>query len=80
MTRKKMNFQTHNDLQASHVIAIFAAFKKLSQKRSNQVKDFVFITLLKNSGGRGGGGGGGGAGPPPAPPPPQVPSYSTANR
>ena len=54
MTRKKMNFQTHNDLQASHVIAIFVAFKKLSQKRSNQVKDFVFITLLKNSGGRGG--------------------------
>ena len=64
MTRKKMNFQTHNDLQASHVIAIFVAFKKLSQKRSNQVKDFVFITLLKNSGGRGG------AWAPLAPPPP----------
>ena len=64
MTRKKMNFQTHNDLQASHVIAIFVAFKKLSQKRSNQVKDFVFITLLKNSGGRGG------ASAPLAPPPP----------
>ena len=64
MTRKKMNFQTHNDLQASHVIAIFVDFKKLSQKRSNQVKDFVFITLLKNSGGRGGRGWG------PGPPPP----------
>ena len=75
MTRKKMNFQTHNDLQASHVIAIFAAFKKLSQKRSNQVKDFVFITLLKNSGGRRGGGASA-----PLAPPPQVPSYSTANR
>ena len=72
MTRKKMNFQTHNDLQASHVIAIFAAFKKLSQKRSNQVKDFVFITLLKNSGGRRGGGGGGRAWAPLAPPPPSA--------
>ena len=63
MTRKKMNFQTHNDLQASHVITIFVAFKKLSQKRSNQVKDFVFITLLKN----GGGGGGGASAPPKCP-------------
>ena len=70
MTRKKMNFQTHNDLQASHVIAIFAAFKKLSQKRSNQVKDFVFITLLKNSGGRRGGA----RVPPRTPPPPKCPA------
>ena len=74
MTRKKMNFQTHNDLQASHVIAIFVAFKKLSQKRSNEVKDFLFITLLKNWAG----GMGGGRVPPS--PPPQVPSYSTGNR
>ena len=64
MTRKKMNFQTHNDLQASRVIAIFVAFKKLSQKRSNEVKDFVFITLLKNSAG--------GGECPPSPPPPSA--------
>ena len=68
MTRKKMNFQTHNDLQASHVIAIFVAFKKLPQKRSNEVKDFVFITLLKNSGGEGGGR------VSPRPPPPKCPA------
>ena len=30
---KKMNFQIHNDLQASRVIAISVAFKKLLQKR-----------------------------------------------
>ena len=31
---KKLNFQTHNDLQASHIIAIFAVFKKWSLKRN----------------------------------------------
>ena len=40
-----MNFQTHNDLQTFHVIAMFVAFKKLSQIRSSEIKDFVFITL-----------------------------------
>ena len=34
-----------NDLQASHVIAIFAVFKKLSQKRSYKMKHFVFKKL-----------------------------------
>ena len=33
MTRKKLNFQTYNDLQASHIIGIFSVFKKLSQKK-----------------------------------------------
>ena len=40
-----MNFQTHNNFQACHVIAIVVAFKKLSQERSYKMKDFVFITL-----------------------------------
>ena len=35
----------HNDLQASHVISIFAVFKKLSQKRSYEMMHFVFKTL-----------------------------------
>ena len=35
----------HNDPQASHVIYIFAVFKKLSQKRSYKMMYFVFKTL-----------------------------------
>ena len=37
---KKLNFRMHNDLQASHVISIFAVFKKLSQKRSYKMMHF----------------------------------------
>ena len=40
-----MNLQMHNDLQASHFIAIFVTFNKLSQKGCYNMKDFVFITL-----------------------------------
>ena len=43
--KKKLNLQTHNDLETSDVIAIFAVFKKLSQKRSYKMKYFVFKTL-----------------------------------
>ena len=45
MTKKKLNFQTHNDLQASNVISIFAVFKKSSQKGSYKMMYFVFKTL-----------------------------------
>ena len=62
MTKRKLNFRTHNDLQASHVISIFAVFKKLSQKGSYKMMHFLFkalktvnfrISFLKNSGGGG---------------------------
>ena len=43
--KKKLNLQTHSDLETSDVIAIFAVFKKLSQKRSYKMKHFVFKTL-----------------------------------
>ena len=39
---KKLNFQTHNDLQASHVIAIFAVFKKLSIVAKKKFQNEVF--------------------------------------
>ena len=42
---KKLNFRMHNDLQASHVISIFAVFKKLSEKRSYKMMHFVFKSL-----------------------------------
>ena len=35
----------HSNLQASHVISIFAVSKKLSQKRSYKMMHFVFKTL-----------------------------------
>ena len=53
-----MNFQTHNNFQACHVIAIVVAFKKLSQERSYKMKDFVFLSLKNSEGGGGGWGGG----------------------
>ena len=62
MTKTKLNFRTHNNLQASHVIFIFAVFKKLSQKASYKMMHFLFkalktvnfrISFLKNSGGGG---------------------------
>ena len=44
--KKKNEIQnTQKDLQAPHVIAIYAVFKKLSQKRSYKMKHFVFRTL-----------------------------------
>ena len=58
MTKTKLNFWTHNDLQASHVISIFAVFQKSSQKRSYEMMHFLFkalktvnfrISFLKNS-------------------------------
>ena len=45
--KKLLNFQMHNDLQASHVIAIFAVFKKLLQIWSYKMKHFVFKTFKK---------------------------------
>ena len=45
MTKRKLNFRTHNGLQASHVISIYAVFKKLSQKGSYKMMHFVFKTL-----------------------------------
>ena len=42
MTKKTLNFLTHNDLKESHVISIFAVFKELSQKGSYKMKQFVF--------------------------------------
>ena len=40
MMKKTLNLRMHNDLQASHVISIFAVFKKLSQKRSYKMMHF----------------------------------------
>ena len=34
ITKRKLNFQTHNDLQASHVISIFAAFQKIVTEKN----------------------------------------------
>ena len=45
MAKKPLNFRMHNDLKTSHVIFIFAVFKKLSQKRSYKMMHFVFETL-----------------------------------
>ena len=33
ITRIKLNNQTHNDLQISHVTAIYAVFKKLLERQ-----------------------------------------------
>ena len=41
--RKKLDYQTRNDLQMSHVIAIYLVFKKLSGQK--QKKYFCFKTL-----------------------------------
>ena len=46
---KKMNFQTHNNLQPSHVIAIFAVFRKLLQKRSYKMKHYVISARNRKS-------------------------------
>ena len=77
MTKRKLNFRTHNDLQVSHVISIFPDFKTLSQKEIYKMMHFVFKTLKvltlefqfwKILGGT----------CPPSPPPPAPPSAATA--
>ena len=45
MTKRKLSFRTHNDLQAPHVVSIFTVLKKLSQKGSYKMMHFVFKTL-----------------------------------
>ena len=44
-TKRKLDFRTHDDLQAFHVISIFTVFKKLSQKGIYKMMHFVFKTL-----------------------------------
>ena len=45
MTKKNWISKLITTSRRSHVIAIFAVFKKLSQKRSYKLKHFVFKTL-----------------------------------